>query len=235
MEPYGQTKPANNNYRNLIGPWPTTREIGKRLKSIHYFTGLRCVNGHVAPRVTKSGCCIDCATDWRLKNRAKIAVEYKVWAKENEEHLKAYNDNWRKENLEHVRTESRRRAVGYRERHREKYNLRALEYFHRKMQEPKFRQQRSIHASIQYGKRKASEGSYTKEDIDEILRLQKYKCAECGVSVRGKKKRHIDHRIPIKLGGSNWPSNLQILCAPCNLSKGAKHPIEFAQSKGRLL
>jgi 5-methylcytosine-specific restriction endonuclease McrA len=30
--------------------------------------------------------------------------------------------------------------------------------------------------------------------------------------------------MPLKLGGSNWPENLQLLCRTCNLRKNAKHP-----------
>jgi len=81
----------------------------------------------------------------------------------------------------------------------------------------------------------AMTGVHKPEDITEILKRQKFKCAECGVSVKDKKNRHVDHIMPLALGGSNWPTNLQILCPPCNLSKSAKHPIDFAQRKGRLL
>ena len=41
--------------------------------------------------------------------------------------------------------------------------------------------------------------------------------------------------MPLALGGKHEDENLQLLCATCNLSKGAKHPIAFMQSKGRLL
>ncbi|MGR9056053.1 HNH endonuclease [Rhizobium leguminosarum] len=78
-----------------------------------------------------------------------------------------------------------------------------------------------------------SEGKHTAADIEEIHARQKYKCAECGVST--KKKKHVDHIMPLALGGSNWPSNLQILCPFCNDSKGAKHPIDWAKRKGRLI
>lgn len=35
---------------------------------------------------------------------------------------------------------------------------------------------------------------------------------------------HVDHVIPLVLGGAHTPSNLVAACAPCNLSKGAQHP-----------
>lgn len=32
----------------------------------------------------------------------------------------------------------------------------------------------------------------------------------------------IDHKTPLSRGGSNWPGNIQLLCLPCNDSKGTK-------------
>ena len=40
---------------------------------------------------------------------------------------------------------------------------------------------------------------------------------------------HVDHVIPLILGGSNGPENLVIACPRCNLSKGAKMPHEFSE------
>lgn len=42
-------------------------------------------------------------------------------------------------------------------------------------------------------------------------------CAICGSDY----KPCIDHRVPLARGGSNEIENLQILCEPCNLRKGA--------------
>lgn len=71
------------------------------------------------------------------------------------------------------------------------------------------------------------------EDVKRIIEGQKYKCANCMCDVS--KKYHVDHIMPIALGGTNWPSNLQILCPTCNMRKKAKHPIDWAQENGRLL
>lgn len=78
-----------------------------------------------------------------------------------------------------------------------------------------------------------AEGFHTAADIANILKLQKHRCAYCAADLR--KGYHVDHIMPLILGGSNWPSNLQGLCPPCNLSKGPKDPLDFAKEKGRLL
>lgn len=81
--------------------------------------------------------------------------------------------------------------------------------------------------------RTSAPGSHSGEDIQRIRLLQRNRCAHCAVSIVD--LYHVDHIVPIKLGGSNDTHNIQLLCPPCNLSKGAKHPILFAQESGRLL
>ena len=38
---------------------------------------------------------------------------------------------------------------------------------------------------------------------------------------------HIDHKLPVNQGGTNDRSNLQLLCAPCNLRKSDRNDTEF--------
>lgn len=58
--------------------------------------------------------------------------------------------------------------------------------------------------------------------IPEDLRLLVWqrdsgKCAKCGST----SELQFDHIIPIALGGATSEENLQVLCGPCNRSKGA--------------
>lgn len=39
---------------------------------------------------------------------------------------------------------------------------------------------------------------------------------------------HVDHVVPISLGGSDGPENLVLTCPNCNHRKHAKHPMDFA-------
>ena len=59
------------------------------------------------------------------------------------------------------------------------------------------------------------------------------KCIYCQKSL-GRAKVHLDHIMPLALGGLHDDANLQVICSFCNGSKGAKHPIEFARSLGML-
>lgn len=76
-------------------------------------------------------------------------------------------------------------------------------------------------------------GSFTAAEIDDLYRKQRGKCACCRVAL--KNVFHRDHIIAVANGGSGLIENIQLLCAPCNQSKGAKDPIAWAQSLGRLL
>ena len=67
-----------------------------------------------------------------------------------------------------------------------------------------------------------------------LAKKQRGLCACCRAKLLGSTS-HLDHVMPLALGGKHEDENLQLLCATCNLSKGAKHPIAFMQSKGRLL
>jgi 5-methylcytosine-specific restriction endonuclease McrA len=81
-------------------------------------------------------------------------------------------------------------------------------------------------------RKRGAEGSHTGSDIQKLYALQRGKCVCCAVSL--KSGYHVDHVMPLSLGGSNWPSNLQLLCPRCNLRKSAKHPSDFAHEIGRL-
>lgn len=70
--------------------------------------------------------------------------------------------------------------------------------------------------------------------VERLMVMQKGKCACCRTSIKGK-PYHLDHIMPIAKGGDNSNANLQLLCPTCNLTKNAKHPIDFMQSRGFLL
>lgn len=69
--------------------------------------------------------------------------------------------------------------------------------------------------------------------VRSIGAAQRWKCAICRKSV--KLRYHVDHIKPAARGGGNEAANLQLLCPRCNHQKGARDPIDYMQSLGRLL
>jgi len=64
---------------------------------------------------------------------------------------------------------------------------------------------------------KNAEGSYSKDDLSRLLVEQDSKCAYCETDISV--KRHTDHKTPLFRGGSNWPSNIHLVCPTCNSKK----------------
>lgn len=116
----------------------------------------------------------------------------------------------------------------------------AIENLRRRKSYPQNREKQIARNRNRRAKKKGCNGTHTKCDILDLMRLQKQKCASCGGKIsfmpkNHKKKATVDHIMPLKLGGRNDKKNLQILCLSCNCSKEAKHPIDWAQKNGLLL
>jgi 5-methylcytosine-specific restriction endonuclease McrA len=87
-----------------------------------------------------------------------------------------------------------------------------------------------IASSHRYRARRAgSTGTHTAEDVQAQYARQHGRCFWCHEKVTD---YHVDHVVPLILGGSNGPENLVIACPHCNISKRDKHPMDFA---GRML
>ncbi|WP_221953106.1 HNH endonuclease [Rhizobium laguerreae] len=207
---------------------PRSRAEAKAAGVNRYFTGEPCKHGHIAPRYVTAGCC-ECtilraqARYWSdpeakkeydrqryLDDPEAVASRAGKWKLENPEKMEECRKKWREANPEKHRDSQREWAL---------------------------RNPEKVQANIRSrrARKRGAEGHHTEADIEAILVRQKYKCAECGTSVKRRTSRQVDHIMPLKLGGSNWPSNLQILCTTCNKVKAAKHPLDFALERGRLI
>jgi len=81
-----------------------------------------------------------------------------------------------------------------------------------------------------YARKKGNGGTHTADDVRAQYARQNGRCYWCKAKVGD--TYHVDHVMPVILGGSNGPENLVIACPTCNLSKGGMHPMDFS---GRLL
>ena len=78
-----------------------------------------------------------------------------------------------------------------------------------------------------------AEGSHTRQEIEALYAKQKGRCPYCRASLEN--GYHADHRVALSNGGSNWITNIELTCGPCNNRKRATDPIDFARRMGRLL
>ena len=81
--------------------------------------------------------------------------------------------------------------------------------------------------------RRSAYGRLTANIIPRLFKLQRGKCACCGKPLGD--NYHLDHIMPIALGGTNTDNNVQLLRAECNHQKHAKHPVDFMRQRGFLL
>ena len=81
-----------------------------------------------------------------------------------------------------------------------------------------------------YNTLRRCDGQFTPDDIERIRKAQKGRCAVCRKPLR--RKYEIDHIKPVTKGGNSRPSNLQLLCLPCNRRKSNKDPIQFHAGVG---
>lgn len=190
----------------------------------HYFTGAACRRGHVSKRYVSTGQCATCQYEnrikWREENPEKDAESrlqsVRDWVARNPERKKELA---RKSNAKpEVSANNIARAA--------KWKL---------LNPDRATELNRTHDRNRRARKREAEGHHTADDIVRLLERQNFKCSECRASIREKTNRHVDHIIPLSRGGSNWPSNLQMLCAKCNLHKAARDPFEFANLKGRLL
>lgn len=221
---------------------PSSRSEANALGQKRYFTGKPCSKGHVEPRFTKCGRCISCAAlvslAYRQRNPDRVKLWFAEFRKNNRDAIKSYLAKYYVENkdryscdrkayyLANVDVFRRRASDRY---YAEREHIRAKQNAYMKAN-PDIRRASS---ALRRARKKAMPGSFTKADIRSLLVTQRNRCCYCLVPIRS--GYHVDHILPLALGGTNRKSNIQILCAPCNLRKGASHPLDFARKDGRLL
>lgn len=167
---------------------------------------------------------------------------------ENIEKKKAYDKNYRSEHKKEIRAYqnaweklNKDKVNGYvraqKERNPDKFIEKRRLYYLRMNNSPEGRMvlkaRHIISAQRRRARMKEVDGILSHGIIDRLMKLQKGKCACCGVLLKG--KFHLDHIMPIALGGNNEDSNMQLLLPKCNLRKHKKHPIDYMQEKGFLL
>lgn len=228
----------------------------------YYFTGKPCPSGHVTRRFVTSCGCRECvrikgnarnlpggprapkgiranARAARALARAKGLVRYFSGEPCHVGHvaerhvssghccdcLTIWRNNYRNTNRDRVNAQARKDRAANVEKARERdRNWRCTPHG------------RAIKTRIQNKRRARKFGfseHYTPEDVHQILKAQRHRCAYCRVNVSD--CYEIDHIVPLARGGADDRRNIQIVCAPCNRQKQAKDPIKHARDLGMLI
>lgn len=201
--------------------------------------------------------CKTCKVEYRASKKAEISAQKAAYAAASKEKISEYQAAYRAKNKEALSAYSadyrlQKKSeiasakaehyasnrdkiiayqVGYRISNPEKIAAQKAKY--RKSNPDKI----SAMSRNRRARNRNAEGVHTDADIRSIFTHQRGLCANCKKRLfkSGPKKYHADHIMPLILGGTNWPINIQCLCPTCNLRKNAKDPIEWANENGRLL
>jgi hypothetical protein len=207
-----------------------------------YNTGKPCLRGHHADRFVVNFTCVECAAEtsatWCRDHPQERRLSVNAWRDRNPEKDQAATQRWRGAHPERVRAHARKWK-----RLNKLQARRAVAQWHRAHKEPVSAYHRTWAKNnplkigawnrARRARSRNAEGRHTQADIENLLRLQRHRCANCCNPLG--RSYHVDHVYPLAKGGSNWKDNIQLLCQSCNLKKSAKDPILFAQEQGRLL
>jgi 5-methylcytosine-specific restriction endonuclease McrA len=230
---------------------PRTRAEARGLGSKWFFTGKPCKRGHLAARHVSSATCMECHLARQLAQYQLDPEPTKGRAVARYYQLKATDPDglriegrkksraWRAANPDKALALSRRIEAATRPTRRAQERARYAANPAKHLQKVrKYRAANPDYATAsnlawrrrnpeaakanhanKRARQKNAEGRHTAADIRRIRAAQNDRCAICDTDLN--KKGHVDHKVPLSRGGTNWPDNIQILCQPCNQKKWA--------------
>lgn len=178
----------------------------------------------------KNSCRDCCNTRGRAYYRANPEAKRQqnaVWRAQNvERHREMVRDHYRR-NAEQVLA----RTTAYQRANPERVTKWSREYRERNPEKVAAwrSSEREYKATVKAryrGRLADADGHHTPADLALLDEYQGGLCWYCG-ALLADTGRHLDHKIPLSRGGSNWPANLCWACPTCNTSKGARTPDEF--------
>lgn len=175
----------------------------------------------------KDGKCKPCANrrsaKWRIENPIIDPTYHKNWVAENKEKSDLAKRRWYDKNRE----KKRKNDLRWYNENKDKASAKRARWAKENRDK--------VNAGWQNRKAKklAIPGKLSNGLKEKLFSLQRGKCACCGLPLGD--NYHLDHIMPLALGGPNTDDNIQLLRQRCNNQKHAKHPVDFMQERGFLL
>lgn len=159
-------------------------------------------------------------------------IEQKTYYENNTDKCRVSSDAWEEKNKEYLKAW----YADYYQAHKDKYYTRGKKWNEENRDkcheyDKRYREKYPEKVRVKFNRRRNAIGKHTPADITLQLVTQKYQCWWCGVKIKDK-KYHVDHRIPLSRGGTDYANNIVISCPHCNMSRADKLPHEW---NGRLL
>lgn len=156
-------------------------------------------------------------------NREKVNAKSRAWGKANPEKKAAYTRAYYQANSEKANAskrawreahpeEARAKDRAYREANHEKILAAATVKRRAAGMQPQV-----VLSPEEKKARRLARGTVSTRTRYQVLSVGR--CRNCGWSVADGARLHVDHVVPVSKGGASDISNLQALCAPCNLGK----------------
>ncbi|MBR8124734.1 HNH endonuclease [Burkholderia multivorans] len=158
------------------------------------------------------------------KNRTRLLEEKSAYYIKNSESIKRKRVAHRLENAERLREYQRHYSSENSEQIVERVRLWRSMNPGRKL----------VHNQNRRARKKRNGGELSADIVNRLMSLQRGKCACCHCQLN-ESGRHLDHIMPLILGGENSDRNVQLLCPTCNTQKHASHPVDFMRRKGFLV
>ena len=159
---------------------------------------------------------------YRERNPEILLARAKKWQAENPERFKAYRKKWQKENP-HKTAYSAKSYFANAEKIKKQV----------KAWQAANPEKCRITAQNKRARKRENGGKLSQGLAGRLFKLQRGKCACCGLPLGS--NYHLDHIMPLALGGPNTDDNIQLLRQRCNNQKHSKHPVDFMQERGFLL
>lgn len=160
---------------------------------------------------------------WRAANPDKVKAKGSAYYLANKEYINARNSAWSAANQEKRKACS----AAYYAANKEYESVRSAAYRAANPEKNRIREHN------RRARKREAGGKLSPDLAAKLFKLQRGKCACCGKPLGN--DYHLDHRMPLALGGTNTDDNMQLLRSICNLQKHAKHPVDFMQERGFLL